>query len=57
MTDMPYTIYAEGFYRAIKQASKIGKPIIVTENGIADKEDNKRAIYIKRYILNFWVKR
>jgi len=50
MTDMPYTIYAEGFYRAIKQASKIGKPIIVTENGIADKEDNKRAIYIKRYI-------
>ena len=23
MTDMPYTIYAEGFYRALKDASKI----------------------------------
>ena len=50
MTDMPYTIYAEGFYRAIKEASQIGKPIIITENGIADKKDNIRSIYIERYI-------
>ena len=50
MTDMPYTIYAEGFYRALKDASKIGKPIIVTENGIADDEDSKRSIYIQRYL-------
>ena len=47
---MPYTIYAEGFYRAIKQASKIGKPIIITENGIADDVDDRRSLYIQRYI-------
>ena len=49
-TDMPYSIYPEGFYRAIKKASKIKKPIIITENGIADKKDDKRALFIERYI-------
>ena len=50
MTDMPYPIYAEGFYRAIKEAEKIGKPIIITENGIADYKDNRRGLFIERYI-------
>jgi beta-glucosidase len=50
MTDMQYTIYAEGFYRAIKEASLIGVPIYITENGIADDKDDKRAIWIKRYL-------
>ena len=50
LTDMPYTIYAEGFYQAIKQAAKIGKPIIITENGIADSKDDRREIFIRRYI-------
>ena len=50
MTDMPYTIYPEGFYRAIKDAEKIGKPIIVTENGIADSKDDRRSMFIERYI-------
>ena len=50
MTDMPYAIYAEGFYRAIKEVSYIGKPIIITENGIADSDDNRRSLFIKRYI-------
>ena len=50
MTDMPYTIYPEGLYRAIKTAEKINKPIIITENGIADSEDNRRSLYIERYI-------
>ena len=50
MTDMPYTIYAEGIYRAIKLVSKLNKPIIITENGIADKYDNKRSLFIQRYL-------
>ena len=50
VTDMPYTIYAEGFYRALHQISTIGKPIIVTENGIADDKDDRRAIWIERYL-------
>ena len=50
MTDMPYTIYPEGIYRAIKLVSQLNKPIIITENGVADKEDLFRSIYITRYI-------
>ncbi len=50
LTDMPYAIYAEGFYRALKQVSTLGKPIIVTENGIADDRDDRRAIWIRRYL-------
>jgi beta-glucosidase len=49
-TDMPYAIYAEGFYRAIQQLSTLGKPIIVTENGIADDRDDRRAIWVRRYL-------
>ena len=49
-TDMPYAIYPEGFYRAVKTISKIGVPIIITENGIADDKDNRRKIFIERYL-------
>ena len=50
MTDMPYVIYPEGLYRAIKSAEIVGKPIIITENGVADHKDDRRALYIERYI-------
>ena len=50
MTDMPYAIYAEGIYRAIKLVSCLNTPIIITENGVADANDIFRETYIKRYI-------
>lgn len=50
MTDMPYTIYTEGIYRAISDVSTLNKPIIITENGIADATDEKRAKYIKQSV-------
>ena len=50
MTDMPYVIYPEGLYRAIKQAEKIKRPIIITENGIADSMDDRRGVFIEKYI-------
>ena len=50
LTDMPYAIYPEGFYRAIKDAQKVGKPIIITENGIADYNDSRRSLYIRNYL-------
>jgi beta-glucosidase len=49
-TDMPYAIYAEGLYRALHQISALGAPIYVTENGIADKADDRRALFIRRYL-------
>ena len=50
MTDMPYTIYGEGIYRAIEDISKLNLPIYITENGIADAKDNRRELFIKRYL-------
>lgn len=48
MTDMPYTIYTEGIYRAIEDVSNLKKPIIITENGISDAKDDKRDKYIRQ---------
>lgn len=50
LTDFPYTTYAEGFYRALKRINTIGRPIMVTENGIPDAKDDRREIFIRRYI-------
>ena len=33
-----------------KEAGKINKPIIITENGIADSKDDRRSLFIERYI-------
>jgi beta-glucosidase len=49
-TDMPYAMYPEGFYRALKAVARLGKPIYVTENGIADARDDRRATFIRRYL-------
>jgi beta-glucosidase len=47
---MPYAIYPEGLYDAISNVSKIGVPIYITENGIADELDSKRELFIRRYV-------
>ncbi len=52
MTDMPYTIYTEGIYRAIRDVSTLKKPIIITENGISDSKDSRRANYIKQSLYS-----
>ncbi|MCX5922502.1 MAG: glycoside hydrolase family 1 protein [Candidatus Dependentiae bacterium] len=54
-TDMPYCIYAEGLYRAIKDVSERitvpqNIPMYITENGIADSKDDRRELFIKRYL-------
>ncbi|MCD6346238.1 MAG: glycoside hydrolase family 1 protein [Bacteroidales bacterium] len=49
-TDMEYSQYPEGFYRAAKRVAKLGVPVIVTENGIADAQDQYRSDFIRRYL-------
>ncbi|MBN1374516.1 MAG: family 1 glycosylhydrolase [Dehalococcoidia bacterium] len=52
LTDMGWTIYPEGLYRSIKMIRRYtNKPIYITENGIADAADNKRAHYIEDHLL------
>ena len=50
LTDMPYTIYGEGMYRAIESVSALDVPIMITENGVADAADDQRKLYIQRYL-------
>ncbi len=49
-TDMPYSFCPEGLYNAIVEMSACGKPIYITENGIADAKDNLRGLWIKRHL-------
>lgn len=53
MTDMPFAIYPHGIYRAIKDASEVGVPMYITENGIADRYtigDWRREKMIREYL-------
>lgn len=52
LTDMGWEIYPEGLYRALKEIrSFTSRPIYITENGIADEKDDKRARYIEDHLL------
>jgi len=51
LTDMPYTIYAEGLWRALHRLSRVGMPIYITENGLPDDRDDRRATWIRRYLF------
>ncbi|KAJ3338385.1 hypothetical protein HDU93_009550 [Gonapodya sp. JEL0774] len=50
MTDMHYSVYPEGFYHALKEMATLNKPVIVTENGIADANDTRRHLFFRRYL-------
>jgi beta-glucosidase len=52
LTDKGWEIYKEGLYRALSMIStRTAKPIYITENGIADSADYKRAAFIEDHIL------
>lgn len=52
LTDMGWEIYPEGMYRSLKMIRRYtDKPIYITENGIADAADTKRAKYIEDHLL------
>jgi beta-glucosidase len=45
-TEYGWEIYPKGLYRVLNRVARLGKPVIVTENGIADADDNQRARYL-----------
>jgi beta-glucosidase/6-phospho-beta-glucosidase/beta-galactosidase len=49
---MGWEIFPAGIYFVLRDAAKYGKPIFVTENGIADAQDSKRPDYLTS-ILKF----
>ncbi len=51
VTQMGWQIYPEGLYRTICSAWKrFGKPILITENGLADDTDEQRTRYIIEHL-------
>jgi beta-glucosidase len=46
ITDMGWEIYPQGIYQLIKWLKDYGKPIYITENGIAVHDDNIRSMFI-----------
>ncbi|MEX0939848.1 MAG: family 1 glycosylhydrolase [Candidatus Babeliales bacterium] len=50
MTDMDYPMSPETLYQAIVDLSDLGKPIYITENGVADAKDCLRENFIREYL-------
>jgi len=50
VSDIGWEIYPEGLYHVLMDLKRYGKPIYVTENGLADAEDKKREIFIKDHL-------
>lgn len=53
--DRGWDIYPKGIYNVLMELKRYHKPVYVTENGIADAKDTKRAKFIKDHL--YWVKR
>ncbi len=50
LTDMGWEIYPKGLIKVLKYASSLNVPLIITENGIATKDDHKKIKFIKAHI-------
>jgi len=49
-SDLDWQISPEGIYHVLKKAAKNGKPIYITENGIADNDDTRRGEFIEEHL-------
>jgi len=50
LTDMHYEVYPEGLYKLLVSLKKYGKPVYITENGIATSSDRQRCRFIIRHL-------
>lgn len=51
MTDMPYSLFAEGLLQAVDRiTTQLEIPIYITETGVADHGDRVRPIMIQSYM-------
>ena len=51
---MGWELYPEGIYRCLVDLKKYGKPVYITENGLADAKDEKREWFIKESLKNVY---
>ena len=50
VSDLGWEICPQGLYKVLLDLKKYNKPIFITENGIADHDDSRRASFIQRHI-------
>lgn len=50
LTDMGWEIHPHGLERVLRYASKLKKPLIITENGIATHDNQKKIRFMKQHI-------
>ncbi len=53
-TDMDWDIYPQGVYDCLVMLNRYKKPLFVSEAGIADEKDTKRASYIQKQVEATW---
>jgi len=53
VSDLGWRVMPEGIYHVLMDLKKYGRPIYITENGIADSKDKKRVQFIEDHL--FWI--
>jgi beta-glucosidase len=53
-TDFGWEIYPEGLYAVLQRMAGFGKPIVITENGISDADDDQRPAYIVAHVKQMY---
>jgi beta-glucosidase len=49
-TDFGWEIYPQGLYDVLRRVGQYSKPVVITENGIADADDDQRPGYIVAHL-------
>lgn len=52
ISDLGWEIYPEGIYHILRELRKYSVPIYITENGVADAEDEKREKFIRNHLIH-----
>lgn len=52
ISDLGWELYPEGIYHVLKDLARYQKPIYITENGLADKDDKHRQWFIAETLKN-----
>lgn len=50
LTDMGWEIHPRGLQKVLRYASKLNVPLIITENGIATRNDREKIKFMKRHV-------
>lgn len=50
VSDIGWEVFPEGFGHVLREVASVGKPVIVTENGISTRDDDQRVRYLASHL-------